>query len=170
MIRKRRGHLHPVKRGPVAAASGAGTDRCARSLGNSIDPSAEALVTLLDAERSTARNRMPDLVSEFDPDEAFLLWFAIGATNAICSVVDRPTDTDQDRILRHAMGVIFEIDSILPATPNMPLGPNSLGSVELFEQAGREAVRACLTGDTNLSFYLEALSEHAQIARPRLNS
>jgi hypothetical protein len=144
-------------------------DRCLRTR-EFPDPSAEALVTLLEAERSTARNRMPQLVADFDPDQVLLLWFAIGATNAICAVVDRPTDSGRDEILQHAIGVIFKISDM--TSEAMAGGPWSHRSsaLELFEDAGRRAVHACLTGDAGLSYYLDALSKYARSNRPPLNS
>lgn len=117
---------------------------------------------LLDAERSMARVERPRLVSECDPDQILLLWFAIGASNAMCRVVDRPSDSSHEEILDHALGTVFERTGFQPESGLGRCTGHGPGAYELFEQAGREAVRACLVGDARLSYYLDALSRYAE--------
>ena len=117
---------------------------------------------LLDAERSTAQIERPGLIFDFDPDQVLLLWFAIGASNAMCRVVDRPSDSSDEEILEHALATVFEPAGFQRESGLSRCTGHGPSAYELFEQAGREAVRACLVGDARLSYYLDALSRYAE--------
>jgi hypothetical protein len=118
------------------------------------DPAVVALTELIQSERDRAALEEPDLVEQADPGRVWLLWFAIGATDAVCSLVQREADGDRDRVFRQAVGVIFggqRVRSVVdPIRADRRL-------IELFESAGAEAVQACMRGDKRLGYYLGAL-------------
>ena len=135
--------------------------RCARSR-DAVDPTAQALVMLLDAERGTAQVECPSLVSEFDPDQVLLLWFAVGASSAMSRVVDRPSDSSHEEILEHALGTVLEGSGCQTDSSLDRCTDRDCRVYELFENAGRQAVQACLVGEARLSYYLDALSRYAE--------
>jgi hypothetical protein len=117
------------------------------------DPAVAALIQLLESEREAALAEAPELVQRCDPGRVWLLWFAIGATDAICRLTQRTADSRGNHLFRRAVKVILghgvrcDVDPILA----------DRRLVELFETAGAEAVQACRRGDPRLGYYLDAL-------------
>lgn len=117
------------------------------------DPAVAALIQLLESERDQAHAEEPALADRVDPGRVWLLWFAIGATDEICRLVERDPVGDGNHMFRQVVGVIFgrRVQSdVDPVLANRCL-------IELFESAGAEAVRACMRGETRLGYYLDAL-------------
>ena len=118
------------------------------------DAAVVALLELIQSERARAALEEPELAEQADPGRAWLLWFAIGATDAVCSLVQRDSDGERDRIFRQVVSVIFGgggvRSSVDPIRADRRL-------IELFESAGAEAVQACMRGEKRLGYYLEAL-------------
>ena len=118
------------------------------------DPAVLALTALIQSELARAALEEPDLAERGDPGRVWLLWFAIGATDAVCSLLQRDADSERDRVFRRVVSVIFGggrvRSSIDPIRADRRL-------IELFETAGAEAVQACMRGDRRLGYYLEAL-------------
>lgn len=118
------------------------------------DPAVVALTELIQSERDRATLEEPELVEQADPGSVWLLWFAIGATDAVCSLLHREADVDRDRVFRQAVGVIFGGERV---RSNVDPVQADRRLIELFESAGAEAVQACMRGDKRLGYYLEAL-------------
>ena len=118
------------------------------------DPAVVALLELIQSERARAALEEPELVEQVDSGRVWLLWFAIGSTDAVCSLVQRDADGERDRIFRQVVSVIFGgggvRSSVDPRKADRRL-------IELFESAGAEAVQACMRGEKRLGYYLEAL-------------
>jgi hypothetical protein len=106
------------------------------------DPAIEALIQLIESERTLARSEESALVDKVDSGQVWLLWFAIGAT-----------EFERNQVFRHVVGLIFG-SGVRSATSPVDA---SQQLIELFESAGAEAVRACMRGDRRLGYYLEAL-------------
>ena len=130
-----------------------------------MDERAEALRLLLEAQRNQARVQAPELLAEVDPDRVLLLWFAIGAIEVISRAGKRPGDPVGDTLFREAVQLIFDDEQRRgrhvvwrPASPER-------ATVERFEQAGRDAVRECLVGPTDLAHYLDALRADSRSRR-----
>lgn len=117
------------------------------------DPAVAALVELLESERDLALAEERGLVERFDPGQVWLLWFAIGATDEICRLIERDPQDEGTRIFRQLVGVIF--GRRVRSETNPVLADRRL--IELFERAGAEAVRDCMRGEARLGHYLEAL-------------
>lgn len=117
------------------------------------EPVLATLVDLLHSERNRALEERADLVSKSDPGRLWLLWFAIGATLEICSLLGRDADAERNALFRRLADLVFhqgvqsECDPIL-ADPRL---------IDLFESAGAAAVRACMRGEACLGYYLAAL-------------
>jgi hypothetical protein len=118
------------------------------------DPAVAALTELIRSERDRATLEEPELVEQCDPGRVWLLWFAIGATDAVCSLLKREADVDRDRVFRQAVGVIFAGERV---RSNVDPVQADRRLIELFESAGAEAVQACMRGDKRLGYYLGAL-------------
>lgn len=112
-----------------------------------------ALAELLDAERTLATIEEPALVERTDAGRMWLLWFAIGATDEVCRLTARHREDERNQVFRRVVALIFS-DGVR-SDVNPVLADRRL--VELFESAGSRAVRACLTGETRLGYYLDAL-------------
>ena len=112
-----------------------------------------ALAELLDAERTLATVVEPSLVERADAGRMWLLWFAIGATDEVCRLTGRRTEPDRNQVFRRVVALIFS-DGVR-SDVNPVLADRRL--IELFESAGSRAVRACLSGETRLGYYLDAL-------------
>ena len=93
------------------------------------------------------------LVEQCDPGRVWFLWFAIGATDAICTLVRRDAESERNQLFRHVVSLIFsggvrsEIDPVLA----------DRDFIEHFETAGARAVEACWRGDPRLGYYVTAL-------------
>jgi hypothetical protein len=117
------------------------------------DPAMLALAELLDAERTLASTEQPALVDRADAGRMWLLWFAIGATDEVCQLTGRRTERERNLVFRRVVSLIFS-DGVRSEV-NPVLADRRL--IELFETAGAHAVRACLSGETRLGYYLDAL-------------
>jgi hypothetical protein len=117
------------------------------------DPALLALAELLDAERTLATMEQPVLVDRADAGRMWLLWFAIGATDEVCRLTERHTEYERNQVFRRVVALIFSEG--VRSDINPVLADRRL--IELFETAGGRAVRACLSGETRLGHYLEAL-------------
>lgn len=123
-----------------------------------LDPAVLALLQLLASERDEAQIRAPELVQRADPYRLWLLWFAIGATVEVCSVVRRRREDERNAIFREVIHLIFEAGGGSGRSLRVvPPEAADRGLVGLFESAGVEAVRSCLRGEARLGYYLEAL-------------
>jgi hypothetical protein len=128
--------------------------RASRPLDETDDPAVSALLELIQSERARAALEEPDLVEQVDSGSVLLLWFAIGATDAVCSVVQRDADGERDQVFRRVVSVIFCGERVRSCVDPLQADRRL---IELFESAGAEAVRACMRGDKRLGYYLEAL-------------
>jgi hypothetical protein len=128
--------------------------RASRPLDETDDPAVSALLELIQSERARAALEEPDLVEQVDSGSVLLLWFAIGATDAVCSVVQRDADGERDQVFRRVVSVIFRGGRVRPCVDQKQADRRL---IELFESAGAEAVQACMRGDKRLGYYLEAL-------------
>jgi hypothetical protein len=117
------------------------------------DPAMLALAELLDAERTLATVEQQVLVERTDAGRMWLLWFAIGATDEVCQLTGRRTERERNQVFRRVVALIFS-DGVR-SDVNPVLADRRL--IELFETAGARAVRACLSGETRLGYYLDAL-------------
>lgn len=124
-----------------------------RSGSDATDPAVAALVELLESERDLALAEERGLVERFDPGQVWLLWFAIGATDEICRIIERDPQEEGTRIFRQLVAVIF--GRRVRSETNPVLADRRL--IELFEDAGAEAVRDCMRGEARLGHYLDAL-------------
>ena len=117
------------------------------------DPALEALVELLTSELSRALDERPQLVSQADPGSLWLMWFAIGATLEMCSLLGRDADAERNALFR---GVA---DSVFRAGVQSDSDPIRVDRrrTDLFESAGAAAVQASLRGDGRPGYYLAAL-------------
>jgi hypothetical protein len=113
-----------------------------------------ALMELIQSERARAALEEPELVEQVDSGRVWLLWFAIGATDAVCSLVQRDADGERDEVFRRVVSVIFCGERVRSCVDPLQADRRL---IELFESAGAEAVQACMRGDKRLGYYLEAL-------------
>lgn len=120
----------------------------------SSDPAIAALTELIDSERARVMLEEPGLVEQADPGRTWLLWFAIGATGAVCRLVGRDTGSERDRVFRQVVAVIFAGEGVRSPVDHVHADKRL---IELFESAGAEAVEACMRGEKRLGYYLEAL-------------
>jgi hypothetical protein len=118
------------------------------------DAAVVALLELIQSESARAALEEPELAEQADPGRAWLLWFAIGATDAVCSLVQRDADGERDRIFRQVVSVIFGGGGVRSSVDPIKADRRL---IELFESAGAEAVQACMRGEKRLGYYLEAL-------------
>ena len=132
----------------------------------SADPAAEALTQLIESERDQALEEEPELVARFDPGHLWLLWFAIGATNEVCTLLGRDADSERNDLFRQIADLVLGDgvqSDIEPVRARRPL-------IELFESAGAAAVQACIRGDSRLGYYLAGLRVGADRGTPTLLS
>jgi hypothetical protein len=136
----------------------------------SADPAIGALRELLQAEREIALSDEPALVDKRDPGRVWLLWFAIGATDEICNLVQRAAEAQRNQVFRQVVSVIF--DGSGQSSRGHPASPDTADKrlIELFESAGAAAVQACMAGDKRLGYYREALRVSADQGFPPLLS
>jgi hypothetical protein len=118
------------------------------------DPAVVALLDLIQSERARATLEEPDLVERVDSGRVWLLWFAIGATDAVCGLVQRDADDERDDMFRQVVNVIFGGERVRSSVDPLQADRRL---IELFESAGAEAVQACMRGEKRLGYYLEAL-------------
>ena len=118
------------------------------------DPAVVALLELIQSERARAALEEPELVEQVDSGRVWLLWFAIGATDAVCSLVQREADGERDKVFRQVVNVIFGGERVRSSIDPLQADRRL---IELFESAGAEAVQACMRGEKRLGYYLEAL-------------
>ncbi len=118
------------------------------------DPAVAALLELIPSERARAALEEPELVERIDSGRVWLLWFAIGATDAVCSLVRREADGERDMVFRKVVNVIFGGERVRSSVDPLQADRRL---IELFESAGAEAVQACMRGEKRLGYYLEAL-------------
>jgi hypothetical protein len=127
------------------------------------DPAIAALTELLTSEREVALRSDPDLLDRCDAGRVWLLWFAIGATEEICNLVQRDADHQRNLIFRQIVGVIFNDDDGLSAAANHSVSSRGgARPIDLFLSAGAAAVQACMRGESCLGYYLEALKTGAE--------
>jgi hypothetical protein len=118
------------------------------------DPAVLAITELIQAESARADLEEPELVTSIDPGRVWLLWFAIGATEAVCRIVEREADAERNRVFRHVVDAVFGSGRVR-STVDPVHADRSL--IEIFESAGSEAVQACMRGDKRLGYYIGAL-------------
>ena len=118
------------------------------------DPAVRALVELIQSESARALLEEPELTGRVDPGHVWLLWFAIGATQSVCELVERETDAERNAVFRHVVNAVFGTERVRSAVDPV-CADRSL--IEIFESAGAEAVQACMRGDKRLGYYLGAL-------------
>lgn len=118
------------------------------------DPAVAGLTELIGMEFERAEIEEPALVEAADPGRVWLLWFSIGATDAVCDLAGRRTDTERDSVFRHVVGAIFKGE---PVQSQVDPVQADRRLIDLFESAGAEAVLACIRRDRRLGYYLEAL-------------
>jgi len=138
--------------------------------GDSADPAIAALTQLLQSERELALTEEPSLVERHDPGRVWLLWFAIGATDEVCGLVERNAHSERNRIFRQVVAVIFDGGAKSLAANQADPAMADKRLIDLFESAGAAAVQACMRGDTRLGYYLEALKVSADRGTPPLLS
>jgi hypothetical protein len=119
----------------------------------SADPAVEALTQLIESERDRALQEEPELVAAQDPGQLWLLWFAIGATLEVCTLLERDADGDRDQVFRQVSALIFG-DGIQSDVDPAAAEPRLR---DLFESAGADAVQACLQGDGRMGHYVAGL-------------
>ena len=118
------------------------------------DPAVLALTELILSERARAALEEPELEASVDPGQVWLLWFAIGATEAVCRMVERGSDTERNQVFRLVVNAVFAAGSVR-STVDPACADRSV--IEIFESAGAEAVQACMRGDKRLGYYIGAL-------------
>ena len=118
------------------------------------DPAVVALLELIQSERARAALEETESVERVDWGRVWLLWFSIGATDAVCSLVQRDADGQRDKVFRQVVSVIFDGERVRSCVDPLQADRRL---IELFESAGAEAVQACIRGDKRLGYYLEAL-------------
>ena len=130
------------------------------------DPAVLALTELIQSERERAALAEPELVASVDPGHVWLLWFAIGATEAVCRMVERESDTERNQVFRHVVNAVFGTGGVR-STVDPACADRSV--IEIFESAGAEAVQACMRGDKRLGYYVGALRVAASREADNLN-
>jgi hypothetical protein len=113
-----------------------------------------ALTELIQAECERVAVEEPGLAERADPGRVWLLWFAIGATDAACDLLGCRLNDQRDEVFRQVVSVIFSGQDIRSSANRVDSDKRVIG---LFESAGAEAVAACMRGDRKLGYYLEAL-------------
>jgi hypothetical protein len=124
-----------------------------------VAPAVEALTELIQAECARVASEEPELTGQVDPGRVWLLWFAIGATDAACELVGCKLDHQRNAVFRNVVGVIFDAQAMRSCPNPVETDKRLIG---LFESAGAEAVAACMRGDRKLGYYLEALRVSAR--------
>jgi len=117
-------------------------------------PAVTALTELIQAECERVAVEEPGLAERADPGRVWLLWFAIGATDAACDLVGCRLNDQRDEVFRQVVSVVFSGQGIRSSSNRVDSDKRLIG---LFESAGAEAVAACMRGDRKLGYYLEAL-------------
>jgi len=128
------------------------------------DPALEALVALLHSEVNLAIEERATLVSQADPGRLWLLWFAIGATLEMCSLLGRDTDAERNALFRGVADAVFQAGVRSDRDP-ICADPRL---INLFESAGAAAVQACQRGDGRLGYHLAGLRVNADRGLPPL--
>jgi hypothetical protein len=118
------------------------------------DPAVAGLKELIDSEVRRARTSEPELLEQADPSRVWLLWFAIGATDAVCELTGRRTDIQRDYVFRQVVAAIFDGKGVRSVADQVD---SDRRLIELFESAGAEAVAACMRDEPRLGYYVEAL-------------
>jgi hypothetical protein len=113
-----------------------------------------ALTELIQAECERVAVEEPGLAERADPGRVWLLWFAIGATDAACDLLGCRLNDQRDEVFRQVVSVIFSGQGVRSSSNRVDSDKRLIG---LFESAGAEAVAACMRGDRKLGYYLEAL-------------
>ena len=119
-----------------------------------VAPAVAAVTELINAECERVSLEEPELAAQADPGRVWLLWFAIGATDAACDLVGCRIDRQRNDVFRHVVSVIFNGHGVRSGSSRVESDKRLIG---LFESAGSEAVAACMRGDRKLGYYLEAL-------------
>ncbi len=112
------------------------------------------MTELIQAECERVAVEEPGLAERADPGRVWLLWFAIGATDAACDLLGCRLNDQRDEVFRQVVSVIFSGQGIRSSSNRVDSDKRLIG---LFESAGAEAVAACMRGDRKLGYYLEAL-------------
>jgi len=107
---------------------------------------------MIGAELEQALASEPHLLNAVDSGRVLLLWYAVGATAAVCRMTGRTIDAEGDAIFRTVVARIFDGRDVR-ADRDPTRADHRL--IELFESAGAEAAR--MHGDNKLGYYLEAL-------------
>ena len=119
-----------------------------------VAPAVAAVTELINAECDRVNLEEPELTTQADPGRVWLLWFAIGATDAACELVGCRLDAHRNEVFRKVVSVIFNGHAVRSGAGPVESDKRRIG---LFESAGAEAVAACMRGDRKLGYYLEAL-------------
>ena len=119
-----------------------------------VAPAVAAVTELINAECERVNLEEPELAAQADPSGVWLLWFAIGATQEVCRLVERDTDAERNLVFRQVVDIVFGDERV-----RSPVDPVQADRtlIEVFESAGAEAVQACMRGDKRLGYYLGAL-------------
>lgn len=125
------------------------------------DPAIAGLSEMIGAELEQALASEPHLLDAVDPGRVLLLWYAVGATAAVCQMTGRTSDAESDAIFRTVVTRIFDGRDV---RADLDPARADQGLIELFESAGAEAVAACMRGDNKLGYYLEALRVGRRLA------
>ena len=124
-----------------------------------VAPAVAAVTELINAECERVDLEEPELAAQADPGRVWLLWFAIGATDAACDLVGCRLDAQRNDVFRQVVSVIFNGHGVRSGSNPVESDTRLIG---LFESAGSEAVAACMRGDRKLGYYLEALRVSAR--------
>jgi hypothetical protein len=124
-----------------------------------VAPAVTALTELIQAECERVSVEEPQLAEQADPGRVWLLWFAIGATDAACDLIGCRLNDQRDDVFRQVVSVIFNGHGVRSGANPVESDRRLIG---LFESAGSEAVAACMRGDRKLGYYLEALRVSAR--------
>lgn len=118
------------------------------------DPAVAGLIELIGSELQRAQRSEIELLEQADPGRVWLLWFAIGATDAVCELTGRKHDVQRDQVFRQLVAAIFDGKGVRSGVDPVQADRRL---IELFESAGAEAVAACMRGDQRLGYYVGAL-------------
>jgi hypothetical protein len=119
-----------------------------------VAPAVAAVTELINAECERVNLEEPELSEQVDPGRVWLLWFAIGATDAACDLVGCRLDAYRNHVFRQVVSAMFNGHAVRSGSNPVESDKRLIG---LFESAGSEAVAACMRGDRKLGYYLEAL-------------
>lgn len=124
------------------------------------DPAVAGLMELIDSEVRRAGTSDPELLEQADPSRVWLLWFAIGAVDAVCELTGRRTEAQRDHVFRQVVAAIFDGKGFRSIADQ---DSSRRRLFNLFETAGAEAVAACMRDEPRLGYYVAALRASRQM-------